>query len=55
MRKNISWTKKIALAVAAGAIMVASAVPAMASGFSEAVTLNQKNILYQRICCPKYR
>jgi hypothetical protein len=31
MRKNISWTKKIALAVAAGAIMVASAVPVMAA------------------------
>jgi hypothetical protein len=32
MRKNISWTKKIALAVAAGAIMVAGSVSAMAAG-----------------------
>jgi hypothetical protein len=31
MRKNISWTKKIALAVAAGAIMVAGSVSAMAA------------------------
>jgi hypothetical protein len=45
MRKNISWTKKIALAVAAGAIMVASAVPAMAEKASTIDTLNGLKII----------